>query len=226
MHSSFRAERPGFGTSPTRDFWQRPVASLVSSLAEGTVVIVPTETRSGHFHAVRFYEDDKSLCRIVSSFIQEGLALDQPALVIATAPHVTCILDNLRAAAIDVDALKRDGNLTLLDARETLDRFMVNGVPDADFFRATTSQVLQDIARGRNKTIRAYGEMVDVLWKDGLSSAAIRLEMLWNRLANTHDFSLLCGYAMGNFYKDATIEDVCRHHTHIVEPTGEPIAIV
>jgi hypothetical protein len=67
--------------------------------------------------------------------------------------------------------------------------------------------------------------MVDVLWKDSMSSAAIRLEMLWNRLANTHDFSLLCGYAMRNFYKDATIEDVCRHHTRIVEPSGTPIAI-
>ena len=44
--------------------------------------------------------------------------------------------------------------------------------------------------------------------------------MLWNRLANTHDFSLLCGYAMGNFYKDATIQDVCRHHTHTVSDDG------
>jgi hypothetical protein len=184
------------------------------------------QSGGGHFHAVRFYEDANSLCRIVSSFILQGLALDQPALVIASAPHITCIMDNLRAASIDVEALKRDGNLMLLDARETLATFMVNGAPDPDFFKATATSALQELARGRNKTIRAYGEMVDVLWKDGLSSAAIRVEMLWNRLANTHDFSLLCGYAMGNFYKDATIEDVCRHHTHIVAPTGEPVAIV
>jgi hypothetical protein len=59
-----------------------------------------------------------------------------------------------------------------------------------------------------------------------MSSAAIRLEMLWNRLANTHDFSLLCGYAMGNFYKDATIEDVCRHHTHVVDAGGASSAII
>jgi hypothetical protein len=35
-----------------------------------------------------------------------------------------------------------------------------------------------------------------------------QVEMLWNRLANIHDFSLLCGYSMGNFYKDAMIENV------------------
>lgn len=189
--------------------------------------MLPVETRDGgHFHAVRFYEDDNSLCRIVSSFLLEGLALEQPGLVIATPPHAAAILNNLRAAAADVEALQRDGHLLVLDARETLATFMVNGTPDPDFFKASASKALIDLARGRQKTIRAYGEMVDVLWKDGLSSAAIRLEMLWNRLANSHDFSLLCGYAMGNFYKDATIEDVCRHHTHVVEASGVPSAII
>ena len=34
---------------------------------------------------------------------------------------------------------------------------------------------------------------MDLLWKDGLTTAAVRLEMLWNQLARTQDFSLLCG---------------------------------
>ena len=178
------------------------------------------ERQSGHFHAVRFYEDDNSLCRIVSGFTAEGLALDQPALIIATRPHIDAIVTNLTAAGFNVEALKRAGDLLLLDARQTLATFMVNSQPDPDFFKASATSALEKLARGRTKTIRAYGEMVDVLWKDGMSAAAIKLEMLWNRLANTHDFSLLCGYAMGNFYKDATIDDVCRHHTHVVSDTG------
>ena len=160
------------------------------------------------------------MCRIVSGFVAEGLALGQPALIIATKPHIDCIVNNLTAATIDVKALKQKGNLLLLDARETLATFMANGQPDPDFFKASASGALGKLARGRTTTIRAYGEMVDVLWKDGMSAAAIKLEMLWNRLANTHDFSLLCGYAMGNFYKDATIDDVCRHHTHVVSDDG------
>ena len=179
------------------------------------------ESASGHFHAVRFYEDDTSLCRIVSGFVAEGLALDQPALVIATQPHIDAVLKNLTAAAIDVDRLKNSGELLLLDARQTLATFMVDGQPDPDFFKASATSALEQLGRGRAKTIRAYGEMVDVLWKDGMSAAAIKLEMLWNRLANSHDFSLLCGYAMGNFYKDASIDDVCRHHTHVVSDYGE-----
>ena len=175
----------------------------------------------GHFHAVRFYEDTNSLCRIVSGFVAEGLALGQPALIIATPLHAQCIIDNLTAASIDVEALKAKGHLLVLDARQTLATFMVNGQPDSDFFKASAGSALEKMAGGRARTIRAYGEMVDVLWKDGMSAAAIKLEMLWNRLANTHDFSLLCGYAMGNFYKNATIDDVCRHHTHTVSESGE-----
>ena len=182
---------------------------------------MPDESASGHFHAVRFYEDDTSLCRIVSGFVAEGLALDQPALVIATQPHIDAVLKNLTAAAVDVDRLKKSGELLLLDARQTLATFMVNGQPDPDFFKASATRSLEQLGRGRARTIRAYGEMVDVLWKDGMSAAAIKLEMLWNRLANSHDFSLLCGYAMGNFYKDASIDDVCRHHTHVVSDSGD-----
>jgi hypothetical protein len=184
------------------------------------------EAKGGHFHAVRFYEDDNSLCRIVSGFIAEGIVLGQPALIIATRPHIDSIIQNLANASIDVEDLKKKGDLLLLDARQTLATFMVDGQPDPDFFRASATSALEQLARGRTKTIRAYGEMVDVLWKDGMNAAAIRLEMLWNRLANTHDFSLLCGYAMGNFYKDASIDDVCKHHTHVVSEDGRQVSLV
>ena len=66
--------------------------------------------------------------------------------------------------------------------------------------------------------------MVDVLWRRGQSDAAIRLEVLWNDLAALYSFSLLCGYAIGTFYKETSrIEDVCRQHTHV--PGAEVIPI-
>ena len=185
-----------------------------------------SHTAGGHFHAVRFYEDDSSLCRIVSKFIAEGLSVQQPALVIATAAHIEGISRNLRSAAIDVDALRRQGDLLFLDARNMLDTFMIDGQPDGELFRAAASAAITRVCRDRKQcTIRAYGELVDLLWKDGLTGPAIKVEMLWNRLANTHDFSLLCGYSMGNFYKDATIEDITRQHTHVVTATGDVAAV-
>jgi hypothetical protein len=74
-------------------------------------------------------------------------------------------------------------------------------------------------------TIRAYGEMVNVLWKDGLTAAAIRLETLWNELAKSYDFKLLCGYSMGNLYKDAAVGEITRQHSHLLADTGEAATI-
>ena len=59
----------------------------------------------------------------------------------------------------------------------------------------------------------------DLLWKDGLAEAAIRLEMLWNKLAAKYRFALLCGYSMGNFYKQAErFQSVCQEHSHVIDP--------
>ncbi len=68
----------------------------------------------------------------------------------------------------------------------------------------------------------AVGKTSEALrWQAGEHAAAIRLEMLWNQLAHTENDSLLCGYTMGHFYKDAHFDDVCGQHTHVVLADGE-----
>ena len=69
------------------------------------------------------------------------------------------------------------------------------------------------------------GQMVDVLWKNGQQEAAIRLEVLWNHLANSQAFSLMCGYAIGHFYKDASFDHICGQHTHVLSADGKPVAV-
>ena len=177
--------------------------------------------QAGHFHAVKFYDSPTSLCRIVAEFLGEGFIGRQPALVIATPEHRTGILTELRLRHFNVDQLQATGDLLLPDAQEMLSTFMVDGMPDAELFTTSATLALDQLCRGRkNCTIRAYGEMVDVLWKAGQQVAAIRLEVLWNKLAMTHDFELLCGYAMGNFYKDAQqdahLAEIHLQHSHVI----------
>jgi hypothetical protein len=82
--------------------------------------------------------------------------------------------------------------------------------------------VIEQACRGREDcVIRAYGEMVDVFWQTGQTAAAIRLEILWNQLAQTHSFALLCGYSMGHFYKDVGQHEILRQHTHLISDSGE-----
>lgn len=180
----------------------------------------------GHFHAVQFYQDDLSLTRIVAGFLADGFKGDHPALVIATPEHRLLIENDLRARSIDVDALKSAGKLVVLDARETLSAFMADGMPVATRFQQVAGEAIKKACLGRTDcTVRAYGEMVNLLWQDGLTAAAIKLETLWNELANSHDFKLLCGYSMGNFYKDAAIDEIKGQHSHLVEETGQVATI-
>jgi hypothetical protein len=172
---------------------------------------------SGHFHAVRFYENKASLCRTVADFLGEGVALGQPGLVIATPAHRDAVLAELRSRQVDIERLRTGGGLLLLDAREVLADFIVDGMPDPTLFKTHIPAAIERLCHGRtDRTIRAYGEMVDVLWQDGLTTAAIRLEMLWNQLAMTHDFSLLCAYAIGSFYKDVGMREICEQHSHVL----------
>jgi hypothetical protein len=176
---------------------------------------------SGHFHAVRFYEDAQSLAQMVASFVGEGFINELPAIIIATPEHRDAILHKLSAMSFSLGEVKRRGDLVVLDARETLSLFMVDGMPNAEKFEAAMLSIIDRVCAGRkNCVIRAYGEMVDVLWKEGMEAAAVRLEMLWNQLANSRQFSLLCGYSMGSFYKDAGFEAICRQHTHVLATDG------
>lgn len=172
-----------------------------------------------HHHAVQFYGDDECLFRTVSGFLSHGLADGQPAIVIATRPHQASILKALAARQINVARAKRTGSLIVLDAQQTLDQFMDGGLPDADRFATCIGGLIASTLERRKHRvqIRAYGEMVDVLRKQGRTDAAIRLEMLWNALAQRYGFALLCGYAMSNFQKDTRgFEAICREHTHVI----------
>ena len=183
-------------------------------------------TRS-HHHAVQFYGNETSLFTTVGGFLSEGLIAGQPALVIATGPHRVGILEQLTERLIDVQQAMRVGDLIVLDAGEALDRFMVGDNPDAGAFEREMGTQIERLLRGRKRVmVRAYGEMVDVLWKDGRSQAAVAVEMLWNKLSATYGFALLCGYAMGNFYKQIEqFQAVCRQHTQIV-PTDENVIVL
>ncbi len=93
--------------------------------------------------------------------------------------------------------------------------------PDAARFNTVMCQAIEQVCLGRTDCkVRIFGQMVDVLWREGQQDAAIQLEMLWNQLAHHRSFSLLCGYAMGNFYKASNFEDICGQHTHVVSSNG------
>jgi MEDS: MEthanogen/methylotroph, DcmR Sensory domain len=176
-------------------------------------------------HAVRFYENDRSLARLVADFLADGFAAGNPAIIVATPAHRAAILRELVTKSLDIVELQRADDLILLDAQDTLSTFLVDGKPAADRFEQAMCAVIARACDGRpDCTVRVYGEMVDLLWKDCQQESAIQLEMMWNQLANSKTFSLLCGYAMGHFYKDANFERICGEHTHVISDDESAVA--
>lgn len=180
------------------------------------------QTKDAHYHAVRFYEDDTSLARIVAEFLHEGFDGGSPGIVVATARLRTAIIRELTDRSLDVAALQHSHDLVLLDARETSSTFMIDGRPDARKFKDQMCHLIQGACGDRpGCRVRIFGQMVDVLWQDGERDAAIQLELLWNQLAHTEAFSLLCGYAIGHFYKDANFDEICGQHSHVIPADGQ-----
>ena len=178
--------------------------------------------RRAHYHAVRFYEGERSLAQITAQFFAEGFADHHPAIVAATPSFRAALLLELSARALDVVELQRSRELLLLDAKDTLSIFMADAKPDAAKFNEAMGVAIEHVCQGRTACkVRVFGQMVDVLWRDGRKEAAIDLEILWNQLARSRAFSLLCGYAMGSFYKDSNVADICGQHSHVVSADGE-----
>jgi hypothetical protein len=68
----------------------------------------------------------------------------------------------------DVDALHEQGVLTCCDADKTLATFMDGDVPSGERFEETVGGLLDEVARRfPERTIRAFGEMVDLLSSAG-----------------------------------------------------------
>lgn len=49
----------------------------------------------------------------------------------------------------------------------------------------------------------------------------IRLDILWNQLAQTHSFVRVCGYSARHFYKDVGQQEIPRQHPHRVSDSGD-----
>jgi hypothetical protein len=190
---------------------------LAKALADASCYAGPTPAGLAG-HDVQFYRTDAYLTKAVVKFLAEGVMAGQPIIVVATEAHRRAFADGLRSMGLDPEGSFGDRLAVWLDARETLETFMEGPLPNRELFMATVGRVFERLIDKRNYlVIRGYGEMVDVLWKDGKTDAAILLEQYWNELADRYKYALLCGYAVDNFLHESGVagfRSICDHHKH------------
>lgn len=176
-------------------------------------------------HFVQFYSNENVLVKNLTSFIGGGIASGDPCIVIATASHREILTRELREKGLDIESAQELRTLVLLDADTVLSTFMVGNMPDKQLFRKTVGEELKKLAAsGRN--IRAFGEMVAILFKAGNPKAALSLERLWNEISAEYVFSLYCAYP-ATFFEDRknqisfeNLRMICNLHGEAYLPTG------
>jgi hypothetical protein len=163
-------------------------------------------------HFVQLYQELDPLASAVADYIAEGLRRGEAGVIIATPQHRAAFLEKLDSRAL------AEGRLRVLDAEEMLGRFMANGMPQWKPFHEVIGGLIAEL-RLQYPTVRAYGEMVDVLWQRGSRDAAIRLEEYWNDLGKLQTFSLFCAYRMDPLDSQlygGPLESVCKVHSHLI----------
>ena len=175
-------------------------------------------TPSGGDHMVQVYQDRDFLAVAVAEYIGTGLAQGEAAVIIARPEHVQAFRTALWEREVDVEAAIGRGQLVFQDAAATLALFMRDGMPQWTPYHEAIGGTIAEL-RLNFPVVRAYGEMVDILWQQGDRDAAIKLEEFWNDLAELQTFSLFCAYYMDNLDDRAyggALECVCKVHSHLI----------
>jgi hypothetical protein len=173
--------------------------------------IAPTE------HLVQIYENDEKFLELLLGFVSAGIASKECAIVIATSLHLTSLNEKLTLQGFNVDQVIQAGYYLPMDAEDALSKFMVNGWPDENLFNHLVGNL---ISRPKNegRSVRAFGEMVAILWSKGHVGATVRLEQLWNKFCEKEAFCLFCAYPQSGFAQDASesLGHICNAHSKMI----------
>ncbi len=163
-------------------------------------------------HSVHFYGKETELLNLLEVYLIDGLALGEALVVIATRSHAQ-LLEQKLELKMDLERAKTMKKIIFMDARQALAQFMVRGMPDTlRFLQYMGSMVNRASLHGR---VRAYGEMVALLWEEGNTQGALKLEKLWNDLARRNDFTLLCAYPK-KLFAAGVPQPICGLHKNVV----------
>ena len=168
-------------------------------------------------HLVQVYRDESALLDMLEQFVAGALRAGDSVVVIATAAHRSSLAARMRGKGLAAAACS--SRYHALDAADTLSRFMVDGMPDPVRFEATILEALAPVVQDGCR-VRAFGEMVALLWGQGHAEATLRLEELWCGLCAAREITLFCAYPRIGATRDLgdSLAEVCALHSRVLAP--------
>jgi hypothetical protein len=171
-------------------------------------------------HIVQLYQDEEFYGEAISHFAAEGLVRGESIILVATKPNWKNISARLSAKGFQPDELFAQGQLTLLDADETLPKFMRGNEPDGAIFKPLAKETIAKARRGgKFPRVRWWGEMVNVLYVDGNPGGSNHLEQFFDQVAHEEQVAIFCSFLMDKFdpkIYDEAFGHVCCTHSHVI----------
>jgi hypothetical protein len=168
-------------------------------------------------HVVQIYENDDVFLDLLSGYVTTGIEDGDSIVIIATPSHLKLLNERLVKAGLNIQEIEAGNRYFPLDAEDMLSKFMVNGWPDENLFNHVISDIIIK-AKANGRQVRAFGEMVAVLWAKGQVGATVKLEQLWNKICENEAFGLFCAYPQSGFTQDAaeSVMHICGAHSKMV----------
>jgi hypothetical protein len=172
-------------------------------------------------HILQLYlcRDQEFFGRAVALFAASGLKKREGVILLATKAHADALEPLLESHGIDVPKARAQGQLTIVDAEQTLPRFLVKGMPDPARFREIAETVIARVRQAGYPKVRWWGEMVNLLWEAGNVEGFIKLESLFDDLSREHSISIFCSVVMDPFdieVHDISLPEALRTHSHLI----------
>src|SRR5450432_2940735 len=169
-------------------------------------------------HIVYPYTDESQIVDAVSLLASVGFRRGEGVLLIMASIHCGPIRQRLEAQGFNLTELEASGKLVCEDAADLLSSFMVDGIVDEDKFKKTIIGMIQKAKigeGGRARPVRAFGEMVDLLWRTDRQTTE-RLEELLNEVMERQSVRILCAYWLADTKPNDFPQDLIARHSHAI----------
>ncbi len=166
---------------------------------------------------MHLYADEPGFMDMLERFVIGGFLAGESVIVIGTDAHIFALNQRLGRRGFDIPSKRQADHYLDVNAETCLATFMKDGWPDSDCFNREIMTLIERASRD-GRRVRAFGEMVAMLWEKKFSGATVRIEHLWNELRRAAPFPLFCSYPKAGFTRDTedSLKEICAAHTKVI----------
>ncbi len=166
-------------------------------------------------HIAQLYRSPAFLADAVGLYLAEGVRRGESCLVIAIPEHGDGIQAAMARHGAEPSELIAAGRLALHDAERVLSDLIDGSRLDRTRAEQVLAASLDELCT--KAPLRAYGEMVMLLWRTGNAATAVELEQVWNKLLADRPVSLLCGYQLDHVGATfPSFSEACQEHVVVL----------